>query len=273
MVRTIKYTLAIIIFCTGCVRTEIIQNDNFLHYVNYQNIELFPFDLNDYNFTNKCDSFDINFPSKAKKILLSLEQKVILDNLYFNFTVDYDNFSDKSIRKNLLDLSGEHNLYDIYFCGTSTLNRHIDSYIFLFQDKNINSKYLNWSSIIVINLKNNNICSILELANFSIVSNSKENLIRTYKRGNNILLQINSIHTTEYFLHKQSQSQAPDYDKYPHFSNDNKFNYQISGFFKKLKSKIIKDKRFYYTLFYIDDNGFVRFCNIKTCKSIDIHEN
>ncbi len=266
MVKVIKYLL-IIVLCSGCIRKEIKRDDNILQYVNYLDKTSFPFNLNNYNFECKHDSIDINFSQKSKIVLLSHGRDVYLNNIYFNFTVDCDNFSDKSIKRNLYDLTFEHNLDDIYCSGKIALNKHIDSYIFLFQDKNINSKYMNWSKIILINLKNNRICSIVALSDYSIVNKSNENLCRTYRWEKDYLIQLNYIQVTKLFLYRESQ--VKDYDMFPHFP-DEKEN-KISRYFEKIGRKTFQTKKLRYTVFYIDDDGFVKFKPIdKDNKSIEL---
>lgn len=266
MVKVIWYLL-LILFCAGCIQKEIKRDDNILHCVNYLDKTSFPFDLNDYNFKCKHESIDIKFSQKTKMVLLSHGRDVCINNIYFNFTVDCDSFSDKSIKRDLFYNSIEYNLDNIYCAGKVLLNKHIDSYIFLLQDKNINSKYMNLSKIIVVNLKNNQICSIVELSDYSIVKKSNENLCRTYRWEKDYLLQLNYAQVTKLYLYRESQ--LPDLDRFPHFPNEKED--KISRYLEKIRRKTFQTKKLRYTVFYIDDDGFVKFKPIdKDKKSIEI---
>ena len=243
---------------TGCIREEVKRADYVLQYVNYKDKVSFPFNLDEYNFQCKHDSIDIKFAQKSKMILLSNGKDEYLSNIYSNFTSDYFGLTDKSFKRDILDISDENVSNDIYCAGKAALNKHIDSYVFLILDKSRNSEYLNRSIVLVANLKKNQICSIVELSDFSIYEKSNENLSRTYKWEKEYLLHLNYIQLTKKFL--KMQSKLPDYNRYPHFPEE-KEN-KIARYFVNLRLRTFQTKTVRYTVFYIDDNGFVKFRSI-----------
>ena len=257
MVKFIRYLLLMLLL-TGCIREEVKRADYVLQYVNYKDKVSFPFNLDEYSFQCKHDSIDIKFAQKSKMILLSNGKDEYLSNIYSNFTSDYFGLTDKSFKRDILDISDENVSNDIYCAGKAALNKHIDSYVFLILDKSRNSEYLNRSIVLVANLKKNQICSIVEMSDFSIYENSDENLSRTYKWEQNYLLHLNYRQLTKKFLKRQSK--LPDYNRYPHFP-DEKEN-KIARYFVNLRLRTFQTKTVRYTVFYIDDNGFVKFRSI-----------
>ena len=257
MVKFIRYLLLMLLL-TGCIREEVKRADYVLQYVNYKDKVSFPFNLDEYSFQCKHDSIDIKFAQKSKMILLSNGKDEYLSNIYSNFTSDYFGLTDKSFKRDILDISDENVSNDIYCAGKAALNKHIDSYVFLILDKSRNSEYLNRSIVLVVNLKKNQICSIVEMSDFSIYEKSNENLSRTYKWEKEYLLHLNYIQLTKKFL--KMQSKLPDYNRYPHFP-DEKEN-KIARYFVNLRLRTFQTKTVRYTVFYIDDNGFVKFRSI-----------
>ena len=262
MVKFIRYMLFTLLL-TGCIKEEVKRADYVLQYVNYKDKVSFPFNLDEYNFQCKHDSIDIKFAQKSKMVLLSNGMDEYLDNIYFNFTSDYKGLTDKSFKRDILDISNKKIIDDIYCAGKIALNKHVDSYVFLILDKSRNSEYWNWSKVLVVNLKKNQICSIVEMSDFSIYENSNENLSRTYKWEKDYLLHLNYIQLTKKFLNMQSK--LPDYNRYPHFPEE-KEN-KIARYFVNLKLRTFQTKTLRYTVFYIDDGGFVKFRTIDKDKN------
>jgi len=251
MVR-VFYFMLFIFFISGCIRKEIERTDYTLQYENYVNNVSFPFDLSEFNFECKQDSFDLNFFQRSRKGLLGQKKDVYIWNMYQNLTLQSNN--DRSLKKNIYDLSKDQVHYDIYCTGKILLNKHIDSYIFILKDKNTYSQYENWSSIIAVNLKNDRICSDVELSDFSIINNLNKNLRRTYRWQNNYLFQLNYFRTTKMYLYFESK--VPDFNAFPH-PPDEKEN-KVARFFETIKRKLLQTQVLYYSVFYIDDDGFVK---------------
>jgi len=240
----------IVIIGFGCVRNELVRDDISLKYMNYLNQDSIPSRLTDLFREIKCDSFDVNFLKKTKLTLLKGEAYDYFFHKEDSFGYEFEK------EKWLYGHYDDHphkiptqNLNDIYAIGKIKFHNGVDGLVLVFQTPKNGIFYdgVDYSEIILFTIKNNKLCSIVNLSSYGIKKNQNEDLIRTYKTDKECYTQINFYGLTDI----TSPNICEDCDNWSNMKNLDDVKRKLG-----LETKI---KRLRFTMFYIDKIGFVRY--------------
>lgn len=237
----------ILMSCFGCKKTEYVHDNSFFIYKNYITADTTSYNF-DYmsNYNNKpqihCSNVlrlnvynfvqDVNV--RNNKIQDSIYQLLCKEYLICNAEYEMNRFGiDDNLRELLLKLPKDG---CFYYCGQLHLQKSVQSMVFLQTD---NAKHFNNSKLLLFNVRNNKICSIVNLSNYSNEKNEEDLSLKTYLINNSIFISV-------------SIPLGLDYTEYEW--NLVKTNRKVE-LQRSIGNK--KSTPFKYCAFVIDPNGFV----------------
>jgi len=254
-----RYTFIILIAFSclvGCKKREYVHDDSFSVYKNYLTSDTIPCDIS--NLSNPLDSSFVcqdnvlhlnSFYFIQKK---NIEIYKVSDILYRFLYKEYLKCSAEWYMNRFgIDGYRESDGYRLpknggyYFCGRLSLHKSVQSLIFL---KVFNIDHLNNSELILLNIKDKKIRSIIELSQLEREEKEDDLSLKTYLINNVGFISVSS----------PFRNDITEYE-WRLVKKDNKIDFERSNGNKKLEP-------FRYSNFEIDDNGYALFrpTSIKT---------
>jgi len=143
------------------------RQDNIVVYKNYLTQETIPFNLSTIFSNINLDNFDARFihsKIKLRKIKGPIFSYLLRENIRCKEDF-YKNLVGDNYRGVGMDTT--HNNYELFSCGKFSIQKDIQSYVVLMRSSNsINTLFhrIVQNTIILYNIKNNKLCSIVELS-------------------------------------------------------------------------------------------------------------
>jgi hypothetical protein len=226
------------------------RDDISLEYRNYLSQDSVPKSIVSLFYEIKCDSFDVDFLKKTKLLQLKGEtyDYFFQKEHFFRYEFEkdksiYGDYHDHSFKLPTLDLG------EIYIAGKINYHNGVEGLIVIFKSskKAMFADGVECFDIKVFVIRNEKLCSIFKLSTFTIKNNKNANYIRTYKTNKECYTQIDFYGLTNI----QSPNVCEDCDNWSNVKSWADIKRKLG-----LETKI---KRLRYTMFYVDEIGFVRY--------------
>ena len=245
MLLTISYS---------CNRNKLERDDISVEYRNYLSPDTVNLDLSKLSYNIYCDSFDVNLQNKTKCTLLQGEALMYFFLKYDFYKYEYHKYMDAyGFYYDYVYKPHAIVKYNIYACGKIKIHDGIDGYVILFRNK-LPLGGLYYNDLMLFTIKNKRLCSITELSHYKINTDAIENMIRTYKTSKDCFTHIN------YFGLTVNKAYGVNYADKNGWANIRTW----SDFTTKLGVNNAENKILRYSMFYIDNIGFVRYIKTDT---------
>jgi hypothetical protein len=240
----------IIILLPGCEKKALERDDYSLVFKNYLTEDTIPFNLSKMFSPLTTDSFDIKLLDRCKGDTLKNEKFEYFYSKYSLFIYDFE--KENSLYGDYYDRPFKMPLYErpsLIALGKINIHKDIVGIMVYLKTRKHATMTTGeeYYTLIMFVLKKNKICSIVELSKFSVKGDDKSDWVRTYKTRKDCLTQI--------YFYGMSDFESPccNVDDEKWWSKKS-----MNDLMKKLGIK--HERRILgFSMFYIDEIGFVRF--------------
>lgn len=230
----------------GCTRKELVRDDISLEYRNYLSQDSIPRPILSLFKEIKCDSFDATF---LRRLQLTELKSEAYDYFFRKESIfKYEFQKEKALYGDYYDhsfLLPKYDLGEIFNAGKIKYHNGVEGLILLFKSSRT-AMFAGGSESFDIKLfvvKDSKLCSIVRLSSFSKKDNEVGDYLRTYKTDKDCYTQIDFYGMTTI--------------KSPTISDDS--DLKSWAYLKRKMGLEAKMKRLRYTMFYIDEIGYVRY--------------
>jgi hypothetical protein len=245
--RNILIGLIIMSCFVSCKKSVYVHDNSFCIYKNYITADIISYNISDMStFKNNSEihSSDVlrlnaySFIQKAdienNKIQDSLFQFLCKAYLKCNAEYEMNRFGiDDNMRELMLKIPKNG---CFYYCGQLLLQKSVQSMVFLQTD---NANHFNYSNLLLFNIKDNKICSIVNLSKYCNENKEEDLSLKTYLIDNSTFISVSVPFDNEYTEYEWSL-----------IKKSSKTKLQRSEGHKK-------QPPFRYCVFVVDPNGFV----------------
>ncbi len=253
----------LIILLQGCGKKELERDDYSLVFKNYLSEDTIPVEYLKLFPPLITDSFDINLVDKCKDDTLSGDTYKYFYSKYTLFEYEFE--KEKSLFGDYYDRPFKVPLYDkssLIVLGKINIHKDVDGIMLYSKTPKhaILSNGAEYYTLIMYVLKKNKLCSIVELSHFSVKDNDKSDWVRTFKTRKECYTQI--------YYYGMSDFESPCSSVYDE-------NWWSEKSMKNLLRKLgIKNEKrtLGYSMFYIDEIGFVRYISTIGAKKSQLPE-
>jgi len=240
----------VILFCSSCTKKELVRDDISLEYRNYLSQDTISKSIVSLFHEIKCDSFDMSFLKKTKlKILKGEAYNYFFQKECFS---RYEFQKDKALYGDYYDHSfilPKYDLGEIYNGGKIKYHNGVEGLILIFKSSKT-AMFADGAECFdtkIFVVKNSRLCSIVKLSSYCLKNNETADYIRTYKTNKECYTQIDYFGMTNI----QSPNIFGDCDNWSNMKSWVDVKRKLG-----LETKI---RRLRYTMFYIDEIGFLRY--------------